>query len=180
MSAQIGRRTATAVSTGALAAMVVLVGPAYADGASSPFTGRTQSGNLVVRSGDIVVCFAENQVVVADTDGKFRQTDGPGTSFTTPGGATFRTLDTGKTFPTLQNGGVEVSFGGTSAVVTCPRSLVPATSASVPKSTLAGAGGSVTGVDVIKSSAGAVLAVGGVVGAGIVLRRRRRRVGIAS
>jgi hypothetical protein len=140
---------------------------------SSPFKGRTQSGNLIVKSGDIIVCFAENQVVVASTDGKFRQTDGPGTNFTTPAGAEFETLNTGQKFPILQNGGVEVSFEGASAVVTCPKSLVPATPAFVPKSTLAGTGGSVTGMDVIKTSAGGALAVGGIAGATIVLRRRR-------
>ncbi|MFD0526090.1 hypothetical protein ACFQ1I_00655 [Kitasatospora arboriphila] len=173
MSALIRRITARTAATGALAAVFVFASPAYADGVSSPFKGRTESGNLVVRSGDIIVCFGENQVVVADTEGKFRQTDGPGTSFTTPAGAAFKTLDTGKKFPPLQNGGVEVSFGGASAVVTCPKSLVPATSAFVPKSTLAGTGGSVTGVDVIKSSAGGALAVAGIAGAAVVLRRRR-------
>ncbi|MFD9123808.1 hypothetical protein [Kitasatospora sp. NPDC059571] len=173
MSALTGRSAAAAAAGGIMAFVCVCAGPAYADGASSPFKGRTDSGNLIVRSGDVIVCFAENQVVVADTEGKFRQTDGPGTSFTTPAGAAFRTLDTGKTFPLLQNGGVEVSFEGASAVVTCPKSLVPATSAFVPKSTLAGTGGSVTGVDVIKSTAGGALAVGGVAGAAIALRRRR-------
>jgi hypothetical protein len=140
---------------------------------SSPFKGRTETGNLIVKSGDIIVCFAKNQVVVASTDGKFRQTDGPGTNFTTPAGAEFETLNTGKKFPVLQNGGVEVSFGGASAVVTCPKSLVPATSGFAPKSTMAGTGGSVTGVDVIKTSAGGAIAAGGIVGAAIVLRRRR-------
>jgi hypothetical protein len=167
------RRTAVAVAGGVLAAVFVFAGPVYADGVSSPFKGRTEGGNLIVKSGDLIVCFAENQVVVADTEGKFRQTDGPGTNFTTLTGAEFETLDTGRKFPPLQNGGVEVSFGGASAVVTCPKSLVPATSAFVPRSTMAGTGGSVTGVDVLKTSAGAALTVGGVAGAAIVLRRRR-------
>jgi hypothetical protein len=145
----------------------------YADGVSSPFKGRTASGNLIVKSGDIIVCFAEHQVVVADTEGKFRQTDGPGTNFTTPTGAEFETLSTGRKFPPLQNGGVEVTFEGASAVVTCPKSLVPATSVFVPKSTMAGAGGSVTGVDMITTFAGGALVAGGVAGAAIALRRRR-------
>ncbi|MEV6211625.1 hypothetical protein [Kitasatospora sp. NPDC051914] len=166
MSARISRAAcaAAAVATGILVATATLAGPAYADGSSSPFTGRTEGGSLVVKSGDIVACEGVGRVVVAITEGgKILSTDGPGTKFTTPAGAQFETL---------ADKSVKVSFQGAHAVVSCPADQVPTTTAFVPKSSLAGTGGSVTGVNTAATAAGGALVAVGLVGGAVVLRRR--------
>src|SRR6516225_3264776 len=113
MSALTSRKAAAAaaMAAGLLSMVTTLATPALADGMSSPFKGRTEGGSLIVKSGDIIACAAVGKEDVVDTNGKIHHSDGPGTNFTTPAGAEFETL---------QNGSLEVTFGGASAVVTCP------------------------------------------------------------
>jgi hypothetical protein len=152
------------MAAGALVVMATLASPAYADGSSSPFKGRTEGGNLEVKSGDIVACAGVGKVEVAITEGgKILSTDGRGTNFTTPAGAEFETLS---------NKAVEVTFKGASAVVTCPKDLIPATTAFVPKSVLSGSGGAVTGMNTTATVAGGALAAAGLAGGAVALRRR--------
>lgn len=166
MPARISRAAcgAAALAAGIVVVTATLAGPAYADGSSSPFTGRTEGGSLVVRSGDIVACEGVGQVVVAITEGgKILSADGPGTKFTTPAGAQFETL---------ADKSVKVSFQGAHAVVSCPADQVPTTTAFVPKSSLAGTGGSATGVNTTATAAGGAMVAVGLAGGVVVLRRR--------
>jgi hypothetical protein len=149
---------AALLGTGALLAV-----PAYADG-GSPFSGRTEGGSLQVKSGDVIACAAVGEERVVEPNGTIHMSGSPGTHFTTAGGAEYETL---------ASGSLEVSFQGASAVVRCPASLVPTTSAFVPKSTLAGEGGSVTGTNTATTAAGGALVAAGLAGGALVLRRRR-------
>ncbi|GAA2783946.1 hypothetical protein GCM10010441_06070 [Kitasatospora paracochleata] len=166
MTARISRAAcaAAAIATGTIVVTVTFAGAAYADGSSSPFSGRTEGGSLVVKSGDIVACEGAGQVVVATTEGgKILSADGPGTKITTPAGAVFETL---------ADKSVKVSFQGADAVVTCPADQVPTTPAFVPKSSLAGTGGSVHGMNTTATVAGGALVAAGLAGGAVVLRRR--------
>jgi hypothetical protein len=151
------------MAAGTLIVIATLSSPAYADGSSSPFKGRTEGGSLEVKSGDIIACAGVGKVQVVDTKGTIHNADGPGTNFTTPAGAEFETLS---------SKAVEVTFQGASAAVTCPKNQVPATTAFVPKSVLSGSGGAVTGVNTAATVAGGALVAAGLAGGAGVLRRR--------
>jgi hypothetical protein len=142
---------------------VIAAAPAYAHGAS-PFSGRTEGGSLEVKSGDIVACEAVGKETVVEPNGTFHHSGAPGSGFTTAHGAEYEVL---------ASGALEVSFNGASATVRCGSDLVPATNAFVPRETLSGEGGSVTGVNVATTAAGGSLVATGLAGAGLMLRRRR-------
>jgi hypothetical protein len=165
MSIQLRIKTgAVAVAaTALLGAGAALAVPAYADG-GSPFSGRTEGGSLQVKSGDIVACEAVGKETVVEPNGMIHHSGAHGTGFTTANGAEYEVL---------ASGGLEVSFRGASAVVHCPADLVPATTAFVPRETLSGEGGSVTGVNTVATAAGGALIVAGLASGGLVLRRRR-------
>jgi hypothetical protein len=169
MSVQFRIKTA-AVAVAATALLgsgtVLAAAPAYAHG-GSPFSGRTEGGSLEVKSGDIVACEAVGKETVVEPNGTFHHTGGPGSSFTTAHGAEFEVL---------ANLALEVSFRGASATVRCGSDLVPATTAFVPRETLSGEGGSVTGVNTVTTAAGGALIATGLAGAGLALRRRRATV----
>lgn len=164
MSALRKAGAAVAVAGGMLAVITTIANPAYAGGAPSPFSGRSEGGSLIVKSGDVIACAAAGKEDVVDTKGTVHHSDGAGANFTTPAGAEFETLS---------GGSLEVTFQGASATVTCPSSLVPATAAFVPKSTLAGAGSSVIGGNTVETVAGGALAAVGIAGGAILLGRRR-------
>jgi hypothetical protein len=69
-------------AAGALAATMTCASPVYVDGAPStrttPFTGRTEGGTLVLRGGDVIACAGVGQLQVAEPDGVIRDTDGAG------------------------------------------------------------------------------------------------------
>jgi hypothetical protein len=150
-------------ATALLGSGAALAVPAYAHG-GTPFSGRTEGGSLVVKSGDIVACEAVGKETVVEPNGTIHHSGSAGTSFTTTAGAEFETL---------ASGALEVSFRGNSAVVRCGADLVPATNAFVPQETLSGEGGSATGVNATTTAAGGGLIAAGLAGAGLVLRRRR-------
>jgi len=155
----------TALAIGALAMTAMLSGPAYADGmTATPIQGRTEGGSIILNDGDIVACAGVGDLRVVDTKGTEHLTDGAGTTFTTPAGTKV---------VTLRHGTVEVTVKGASAEITCGSEGFPTTNARVPKGpSLAGAGGSVSGVDAARTvGGGALVLVGGAAGA-FVLRRR--------
>lgn len=155
----------------------VTAGPVHADGAptgsATPFTGRTEGGSLILKDGDIVACAGVGQLQIAQSNGVIRDTDGPGTTFTTPAGTKV---------VTVRKGTVNVTVQGITAKVTCGREGFPTTAAFVPGSSLkggvkAGSGGSLTGVNTAETLGGGALVAAGLLGVGL-LRRRRTATGI--
>lgn len=181
MSAVTRRKAATyaaaVAAAGVFAATVMLVSPAYADGApttrATPFTGRTEGGSLILKDGDIIACAAVGQLQVVQTNGVIRETDGAGTTFTTPAGTQVLTL---------RQGTVRVTVDRVSAEVTCGKELFPTTTAFVPPTSLkngvnAGAGGAVSGLSTATMVGGGGLAAAGLAGAAVLLRRRGAAAG---
>lgn len=156
----------------AAALTVVAAGPAQAggppSGAATPFTGRTEGGSLILKDGDIIACAGVGQLQIAQSNGVIRDTDGAGTTFTTPAGTTV---------VTLVKGTVNVTVQGITAKVTCGAAGFPTTAAFVPSSSLkggvkAGSGGSLTGMNTGELVGGGALMAAGLLGAGLLRRRR--------
>jgi uncharacterized protein (TIGR03382 family) len=170
----VARRKATAyaaatVAAGALAAITTFASPAYAGGPTTPFSGRTEGGSLILKDGDIIACAAVGQLQVVQTNGVIRDADGAGTMFTTPEGTMVKTL---------RKGTVKATVNGASATVTCGKEGFPTTSAFVPTISLkdgveTGSGGAVSGVNTAGIVGGSALAAAGLAGGAALLRRRR-------